>query len=113
VAAGYQANIRNSLITVPHCPAGARSSWHLFPVLTPPGRKQEFMGHLASRGIGSGEHYPSVLADQPAMKQVPFEERGLCGNARDFCSREVSLPIHPQLTDSEVARVADACNDWR
>jgi dTDP-4-amino-4,6-dideoxygalactose transaminase len=33
-------------------------------------------------------------------------------NARRFADCEVSLPIHPFLTDAEVERVIQACNDW-
>jgi dTDP-4-amino-4,6-dideoxygalactose transaminase len=113
VAAAYLKGIRNPLLTLPVLPSEAKSCWHLFPVLVPAGRKQEFMQHLADKGISSGEHYPSVLADQPALREVAFEERVLCSQARDFCSREVSLPIHPQLTDDEIGTVIEACNYWR
>jgi dTDP-4-amino-4,6-dideoxygalactose transaminase len=30
--------------------------------------------------------------------------------ARQICASEISLPIHPYLTDEEVARVIDAVN---
>jgi len=113
VASAYLEGIRNPLLTIPVLHSEAKSCWHLFPVLTPPGRKQEFMQHLAAKGISSGEHYPSILADQPALREVAFEERIPCTGARSFCSREVSLPIHPQLTENEAATVVDACNDWR
>jgi dTDP-4-amino-4,6-dideoxygalactose transaminase len=111
-AASYLAGIHNSLLSLPVLPAAALSSWHLFPVWTPLGRKQDLMGHLASRGISTGEHYPSVLADQPALTGNLCEERIPCVQARDACSREVSLPIHPHLTPSEVQSVIDGCNAW-
>lgn len=113
VAASYLEGICNSSLTIPRAPALAKSNWHLFPVFTPASRKQQFMAHLASQGISTGEHYPSVLADQPAMRSVAFEERILCNQSRDLCAREVSLPIHPYLSELETQRVIDACNQWR
>jgi dTDP-4-amino-4,6-dideoxygalactose transaminase len=112
LAARYHAELRNPLITVPAVPDGAVSSWHLFPVLAPPDRKKELIAHLGSRGIATAEHYPSALPDQPALQTVRFEESARCTTARAVCSREVSLPIHPYLSDSDVARVIDACNEW-
>lgn len=112
VAARYRAELLNPLITVPAVPPGAVPNWHLFPVLSPPGRKQELIGHLGSSGITTGEHYPLALPDQPALETVPFEEIGECVRAREVCSREVSLPIHPYLSNAEVTRVIEACNQW-
>ena len=112
VAARYHAELRNPRITVPAVADGAVSSWHLFPVLAPPDRKQELIAHLGSRGITTAEHYPSALPDQPALQTVRFEESGRCTNAREICAREVSIPIHPYLSDSDVTRVIEACNDW-
>jgi len=41
-----------------------------------------------------------------------FEVADSLVNARRFANREVSLPIHPYLTDEDIARVIDACNTW-
>jgi dTDP-4-amino-4,6-dideoxygalactose transaminase len=112
IASRYLGGIRNPVVLAAGAPAGSESSWHLFPVLVPHGRKAEFMRHLAAWGIRSGEHYPMVMADQPAMKELAHREAGACAVARDFCQREVSLPIHPYLCDEEISRVIDACNGW-
>ena len=74
--------------------------------------KSHFMKWLQRHGIGCGEHYPLPLMDQPAMRNVPFEAIGECSTAREFCRSQVSLPLHPYLSDEEVARVVDACNSW-
>jgi dTDP-4-amino-4,6-dideoxygalactose transaminase len=39
--------------------------------------------------------------------------RGSLERAKAFATREVSLPIHPHLSDEMVDRVVDACNGWR
>jgi dTDP-3-amino-3,4,6-trideoxy-alpha-D-glucose transaminase len=112
IARRYVEGIRNPLLDVLGSPEGSESCWHLFPVLAPPGRKAEVIAHLRASGVASGEHYPIALMDQPAMDQAGYVEYQSCLKARDFCSREVSLPIHPYLTDEEIQRVIDACNDW-
>jgi dTDP-3-amino-3,4,6-trideoxy-alpha-D-glucose transaminase len=52
------------------------------------------------------------MFDQPAMQGCPHEVAGEPEPARAFCRREVSLPVHPYLTDAEVSRVIEACNGW-
>ncbi len=32
--------------------------------------------------------------------------------AKHFADSEVSLPVHPYLSDEDVDRVINACNDW-
>lgn len=112
IAAAYLAGIRNPAIQVPGAPAGSHSCWHLFPVLVDAARKRDFMAWLASQGVGSGEHYPIAIPDQPAMAGVQFEVIGSLATAQRICRSEVSLPIHPYLQDAEIARVIDACNHW-
>jgi dTDP-3-amino-3,4,6-trideoxy-alpha-D-glucose transaminase len=75
-------------------------------------RKSGFMAHLKERGILSGEHYPLTISDQRALADVSFGVIGELTRAPEHCRTEVSLPIHPYLTDDEVAQVVDACNAW-
>lgn len=111
VARRYRAEIRNPRLAVPPVPEGSRSVWHLFPVLVR-GSRGSFQRHLASRGVASAVHYPVLAPDQGAMRAVHAETLGPLDRARFFARREVSLPIHPYLTDREVERVISACNSW-
>jgi dTDP-3-amino-3,4,6-trideoxy-alpha-D-glucose transaminase len=108
----YLAGIRNPVLTLPGAPQGSGSCWHLFPLLTAPGRKAEFLAHLSATGICVGEHYPAALMDQPAMAGVPYLLADDCATARDLCAREVSLPMHPYLEADEIERVIEACNSF-
>ena len=112
IACAYLNGIRHAEVRVPAAPGGSESCWHLFPVFVPPARRQNFLEHLKTAGIGSGIHYPTAIPDQPALARVPFELADDCTIARRLCSSEVSLPIHPYLTDSEVARVVESVNTW-
>jgi dTDP-3-amino-3,4,6-trideoxy-alpha-D-glucose transaminase len=57
-------------------------------------------------------HYPVLIPDQPALRGQKFEVAHSLVNAMRFADREVSLPVHPYLTDEDVERVVDACNTW-
>jgi dTDP-4-amino-4,6-dideoxygalactose transaminase len=112
IARAYLEGIRNPLLRAARVPPGSESVWHLFPVLVEDGRKPEFMRHLAADGVSSGEHYPIAIPDQAALRGVPYEMADDCPVARRIARSEVSLPIHPYLTDAEVEQVVAACNRW-
>lgn len=111
IAAQYQSAIRNPCVQV--VPYGAHSSsvWHLFPVSVPQGRA-DFLRHLTAQGIQGGIHYPSIIPDQPAMKDVPHVCAGPLERSRALADAEVSLPVHPFLSDAQVERVIRAVNSW-
>ena len=94
-------------------PVGCHPCWHLFPVLTEPSRKQNLREWLAVRGIATGEHYPYLIPDQEALQSTPFVCYGSLETAKRLASSEISLPIHPYLTDTEVDEVLDALGSWR
>jgi dTDP-4-amino-4,6-dideoxygalactose transaminase len=112
IAAAYAGGIRHPEISIPAPPPGSESVWHLFPVLVPDGGKESFRAHMLECGVQTAEHYPLPMFDQPALRFSPYEIAGDPEPARRFCRCEVSLPIHPYLTDGEVQAVIDACNRW-
>ena len=87
-------------------------SWHLFPVLVAAEQREGFRAYLKSRSISTGVHYPLIIPDQAALRNSPFKVVGELTNARRFAACEVSLPIHPYLTDDEIQITIDACNEW-
>jgi dTDP-4-amino-4,6-dideoxygalactose transaminase len=112
VAARYMAGIAHEGIRVLGQPRGSQSCFHLFPVVVAPERKRSFLERLERNGITSGEHYPMTIPEQKAMAGVPYEAIGDLPAARALAAGEVSLPIHPHLTDEEADRVIAACNGW-
>jgi dTDP-3-amino-3,4,6-trideoxy-alpha-D-glucose transaminase len=65
-------------------------------------------------GISTGIHYPTVITRQEALRTYGlFEVLGPLTRAESLAAQEVSLPIHPYLTDSEVDEVVSASNSWR
>ena len=112
VAARYNAGIRHARIRPMGSPRDSNSCWHLYPVMVDAERKRDFLSWLKSQGVGAGEHYPIVMPDQSAMKNAAHQSIGGCAQARKIALGEVSLPIHPYLTEEEIGRVIEVCNRW-
>jgi dTDP-3-amino-3,4,6-trideoxy-alpha-D-glucose transaminase len=110
IATVFLARIRHANVRVVCAPEGSESCWHLFPVVAED--RSELLGHLKSSGVSAGIHYPIAIPDQPALKDAAFELADDCHVARRFCASEVSLPIHPYLTDTEVDQVVRTVNAW-
>jgi dTDP-4-amino-4,6-dideoxygalactose transaminase len=113
IATKYLDEIRNSKLGLPAAGRATDSVWHLFPVLVNDGARDKFRAHLRSQSIATGVHYPRIIPDQSALANANLHDfsTGL-ENARRFARTEVSLPVHPFMTDIEIAAVIHACNDW-
>lgn len=114
IAERFLMEIKNPCIKFPLIPAGSCSCWHLFPVLVKPEQRPAFVTHMKDRGVMTGCHYPKLIVEQRALTGCGyrFEVSGELANAKRFSCSEVSLPIHPFLTDEEVSHVVTCCNAW-
>jgi dTDP-3-amino-3,4,6-trideoxy-alpha-D-glucose transaminase len=112
IAGAYLEGIRHPEVEVLSAPEGSESCWHLFPVCVAGEGQGAFLEHMKASGVTTGIHYPVAIPDQPALAQHPFEIAGECAMARRFCASEVSLPIHPYLSDAEVTQVIRSVNAW-
>jgi len=112
IAAWYAEGLRG-LVQVPSSIPGADHAWGLYSVLLPEGtdrgRVQEV---LKQHGVPSGIYYPKPLHHQPAY--APAHAAGIAAGAPPLpvsemlCTRILSLPMHPYLTEGEVSRVVAA-----
>ena len=102
IAALYRAALADGPVAVPReCDGG--HVYHLFAVRAT--ARDLLQRHLADRGIETLVHYPVPLPEQPAFSRFAPAD---CPVARSVCRDIVSLPLHPRLTDQEVADVASA-----
>lgn len=113
IARAYIAGIAHPKVVVPGAPPGSCSVWHLFPVLVEPQLREDFRAHLDRARVSSAIHYPISIPRQAALQAVPFEALDALEETSHYCDSEVSLPIHPYMTDAEVGRVISAVNSWR
>jgi dTDP-4-amino-4,6-dideoxygalactose transaminase len=107
LAARYRAALVEAPVVMPpECDAG--HVYHLFPVRA--SDRDGLRRHLETEGIGSLVHYPLPLPGQPAFADLGAP---VCPAAERLCAEVCSLPLHPQLTDEDVDRVAAAVQSWR
>jgi dTDP-4-amino-4,6-dideoxygalactose transaminase len=94
---------RNSIV-LPHEPSWSRAIYHLYVVRTQD--REGLMAHLKAVGIGTGIHYPIPLHLQKA-----YDSFGYASGDFPVCeavsAQIVSLPMFPQLTSEQQARVAE------
>jgi dTDP-4-amino-4,6-dideoxygalactose transaminase len=112
IAQKYRAGISNPELTLVPEPLGSYSVCHLFPILVSQGRT-EFQAFLKSHGVESAIHYPRLISDQGALKNVNFEILGALPRALTFVNSEVSLPMNPYLTEAQITHVIQTCNRWQ
>ncbi len=77
--------------------------YHLFVVRSPD--RDALQAHLRASGVDTLIHYPVPLPSQPAFAGIA---RGDCPVAARIAGEILSLPLHPRLTDADVARVSAA-----
>lgn len=78
---------------------------HLMPILLPEGvNRKGVMEHLLRSGIQSSIHYPPVHHFSYYRRRFPTAS---LPNTEWFCSRQLTLPLHPSLSKSDVKRVVE------
>jgi dTDP-3-amino-3,4,6-trideoxy-alpha-D-glucose transaminase len=113
IAERYLQGIRHPSVRTVPVPQNSRPAWHLFPVLVEPDQRDAFRKHLQDGGIATAIHYPRTIPRQKALRNQSFDIQGELTHAEDFAEGEVSLPIHPYLSDEEVERVVRRIADWK
>lgn len=107
-AARYRAALPGCGVRTIELADSAEAVWHLFPVFGH--RREQLRSQLSARGIQAAIHYPRIIPDQAAMQPISFQCFAEPQNARILAETELSLPIHPFLTEAERDEVIAACS---
>ena len=79
------------------------SAHHLMPIVLPPAtNRQRVVDHLRNREIQTTIHYPPV--HRLTLYRDLYPEKSL-PRTEDIARRELTLPLHPRMTRSDVERV--------
>jgi len=114
-AAAWYAERLRPPVAAPAAPAvGFESAWGIYTVLLPDAASRErAQAALRAAGLPSAIYYPKPLHEQPAYRAA--HAASFAGGAppplpvsEGLCARVLSLPMHPYLTEAQVARVATA-----
>jgi len=106
IAEYYQDQLKD-IVDIPPVDDRVEHAWHKF-VINVTNRSRLKM-RLDDAGIESKIHYSKPLHLEPVsfIFGVDFN-LGVLNGAEDFCKTTLSLPIYPELTDSEVEHVVDS-----
>ncbi len=104
VARMYNEGLKDVCV-VPQTGTDVRHVFHLYVIQV--NNRDELMAHLTEQGIACGIHYPVALPVSPAYADLGYHAEDFpvaCGIA----DKIVSLPMHGDLTDEDVALVIEA-----
>ncbi len=106
IAALYDSRL-GDVVKVPVRTQDSASAWAVYAVLLPDNViRDEVQSILRAAGVPTAVYYPRALHCQPAYaashdgEQLPVSE--------DLATRILALPIHPYMSDTDVALVCDA-----
>ncbi len=111
IARAYRAgidNVRIRLLAAP--PQESSHVYHLFVICCD--ERDRLAEHLRAAGIESLIHYPIPIHLQPPCTSLRRDPMGLKAAER-HATTCLSIPCHAQLTDTEVASVIRALNEFR
>jgi dTDP-4-amino-4,6-dideoxygalactose transaminase len=78
-------------------------NWHLFPARFDSKMREEIFSGLRKANIGVQVNYIPAYW-HPVFKDLGYS-KGMYPNSDTFYSREISLPLHPGLTESEIGSI--------
>jgi dTDP-4-amino-4,6-dideoxygalactose transaminase len=110
-ASRYNHELEGMSVITPQESPGARAVYHLYVVRVPDGRRDELRAYLGAQGISTGIHYPIPLPFLNAYRHLNHTEHDFPVALK--ASREIlSLPMYPELTESQVQLVAEKIGEY-
>lgn len=101
-AAEYSSMLANSGLTLPVVTPDCSHVFHVYAVRT--SNRDQMKAHLEANGIQAGIHYPIPVHLTEAYAD-PRYRAGNFPNAEAAAAEELSLPIYPELTSAQIAKI--------
>lgn len=98
-------------VVTPEIPSGGRHVFHCYVVRVPAEKRDAYRDHLASRGVGTGIHYPVPVHLQEAAEFLGYRRGDLPVTER-LAGEVVSLPMYPELADAQVEHVVRSTKEF-
>ena len=111
IAEAYLAGIKNPFVqqlAIPEEPLA--HVYHLFVIICE--QREALQSHLQAHQVQSLIHYPIAIHKQEPCLDISRDPNGLT-NCEYHASTCLSLPCHPQMTDSDIAAVIAAVNSFQ
>ena len=108
-AALYNELLNGSSVTIPYVADGRQAVYHQYSILCD--RRDALIAFLRERGVATGVYYPVGLHLQRCFASLGYGT-GSLPITEQTCSRIVSIPCHPMLTDDDVRYVATCIREF-
>jgi dTDP-4-amino-4,6-dideoxygalactose transaminase len=110
IASRYRSEINNQWVKLLAAPLNPdQHVYHLFVFTTP--FREKLQKHLAQSGVETLIHYPISADQQVALAGIATDPQGL-PHAREHAETCLSIPCHPQLSDTELDHVIASVNSF-
>lgn len=107
----YNEYLKDTELVTPEEIDNVKAVYHLYVVRVKAEKRSELQEYLKSKGIATGIHYPIALPNLKAYEYLNHKESDFSEASR--ASKEiVSLPIFPELTESQIQYITDAIKDF-
>ena len=97
------------VVGIPFQDLSSEHVFHLYVVRAD--RRDDLQRHLSEKGISSGIHYPTPIHLQPVFAHLGYSEGDF--PVAEKASKEIlSLPMYPELEESQIKYVCDAIKEF-
>lgn len=97
-------------LTLPKASPGSDPMWHLYPIRVPSKFRKKFFEHMRQSGILVQVNYLPVYW-HPYFEDLGYR-RGASPLAEDYYKEEVSIPMHVNLQESDLARIVETIHEF-
>lgn len=97
-------------VTVPYTPDGYQHVYHQYTVRIPAEKREGFCNFLQERGIGYAVFYPVPIHQQKVYLELGYQDH--LPEAEKAAQEVVSLPIHPGLSQEDLAVIVSTVNEY-
>jgi dTDP-4-amino-4,6-dideoxygalactose transaminase len=110
LAGQYAAALAHTTLELPVTRDSVAHVFHQYVVQCE--RRDALGACLEAHGLGAAVHYPTPVHLQPGYRDRVALGKGGLGRTERLCGRIISLPMHPYLTEKEVASAAEVIAGW-
>jgi dTDP-4-amino-4,6-dideoxygalactose transaminase len=109
IANYYTMELRD-IVETPQVSDDVIHAWHKYVILVED--REALVAHLNKNGIEAKVHYRDPLYEHSVGYQYINYASELYREASAFCTECLSLPIYPELTDTEVEHIASSVKEF-
>lgn len=108
----YDRHLANANLQTPYRDPNGTHIFHQYTILlNESGKRDELQRFLSERGVPSSVHYPKPLHLQTAFKDARYP-KGSLPVAESVAERVLSLPMHTELDEEQIAFVAERVKEF-